>query len=55
MEGLVTDVDGLMTDVAVVAHEYGLPAVVAVENAAKPIQDGHRIRVHGTDGSVEIP
>jgi pyruvate,water dikinase len=38
----------------VVAREYGLPAVVAVENATTLIQDGERIRVNGTEGYVEI-
>ena len=35
-------------------REYGLPAVVGVENATKLIKDGQRIRVHGTDGYVEV-
>jgi pyruvate,water dikinase len=52
--GLVTDVGGLMTHGAVIAREYGLPAVVAVEHATRLIRDGQRIRVHGTDGYVEI-
>ncbi|MCP3784917.1 phosphoenolpyruvate synthase [Micromonospora sp. A3M-1-15] len=54
VEGLVTEVGGLMTHGAVIAREYGLPAVVGVEGATKLIQDGQRIRVHGTDGYVEI-
>ncbi|ATB37244.1 phosphoenolpyruvate synthase [Cystobacter fuscus] len=33
---------------------YGLPAVVGVEQATRLIQDGQRIRVHGTEGYVEI-
>jgi pyruvate,water dikinase len=52
--GLVTEVGGLMTHGAVVAREYGLPAVVGVEHATRLIRDGQRIRVHGTDGYVEI-
>src|SRR5713226_3421638 len=52
--GLVTDVGGLMTHGAVIAREYGLPAVVGVEQATRLIPDGQRIRVHGTDGYVEI-
>ena len=52
--GLVTEVGGLMTHGAVIAREYGLPAVVGVEHATRLIQDGQRIRVHGTDGYVEI-
>jgi pyruvate,water dikinase len=51
---LVTEVGGLMTHGAVIAREYGLPAVVGVERATELIQDGQRIRVRGTDGYVEI-
>jgi len=54
IQGLVTEVGGLMTHGAVIAREYGLPAVVGVENATRLIEDGQRIRVHGTDGYVEI-
>ena len=54
IEGLVTEVGGLMTHGAVIAREYGLPAVVGVEQATRLIRDGQRIRVHGTDGYVEI-
>ncbi|HEX9037668.1 MAG TPA: rifamycin-inactivating phosphotransferase [Ktedonobacterales bacterium] len=52
--GLVTEVGGLMTHGAVIAREYGLPAVVGVEQATRLIRDGQRIRVHGTEGYVEI-
>ncbi|MFJ7779700.1 rifamycin-inactivating phosphotransferase [Streptomyces yangpuensis] len=52
--GLVTEVGGLMTHGAVIAREYGLPTVVGVEGATRLIRDGQRIRVHGTDGFVEI-
>jgi pyruvate,water dikinase len=52
--GLVTEVGGLMTHGAVIAREYGLPAVVGVEHATQLIPDGQRIRVNGTDGSIEI-
>ncbi|WP_312561953.1 phosphoenolpyruvate synthase [Anaerospora sp.] len=53
IKGLVTEVGGLMTHGAVIAREYGLPAVVGVENATKLIKDGQRIRVNGTEGYVE--
>ncbi|MBM0239447.1 phosphoenolpyruvate synthase [Micromonospora sp. ATA32] len=52
--GLVTEVGGLMTHGAVIAREYGLPAVVGVVDATRLIPDGQRIRVHGSDGYVEI-
>ncbi|NYF59625.1 rifamycin-inactivating phosphotransferase [Micromonospora purpureochromogenes] len=52
--GLVTEVGGLMTHGAVIAREYGLPAVVGVLDATRLIPDGQRIRVHGSDGYVEL-
>ncbi|PFO62814.1 phosphoenolpyruvate synthase [Bacillus cereus] len=54
IKGLVTEVGGLMTHGAVIAREYGLPAVVGVENATKLIKDGQQIRVHGTEGYIEV-
>jgi pyruvate,water dikinase len=54
IKGLVTEVGGLMTHGAVIAREYGLPAVVGVERATRVIPDGQRIRVHGTDGYIEL-
>ncbi|MBB6237057.1 pyruvate,water dikinase [Pedobacter sp. AK013] len=54
IKGLITEVGGLMTHGAVIAREYGLPAVVGVENATKLIKDGQRIRLNGTDGYVKI-
>lgn len=53
-KGLVMEVGGLMTHGAVVAREYGIPAVVGVENATKLIKDGQRVRVHGDLGYVEV-
>ncbi|MEU4624703.1 rifamycin-inactivating phosphotransferase [Actinoplanes sp. NPDC023801] len=52
--GLVTEVGGLMTHGAVIAREYGLPAVVGVAGATGLIADGRRIRVNATDGYVEL-
>ncbi len=44
----------MMTHGAVIAIEYGLPAVVSVENATKVIKDGQWIRINGAEGYVEI-
>ena len=52
--GLVTEVGGQMTHGAVIAREYGLPAVVGVGQATRLIRDGQRIRVNGTDGYIEV-
>jgi len=54
ISGLVTEVGGLMTHGAVIAREYGLPAVVGVHDATRLIPDGQRIRVDATHGYIEI-
>ena len=54
IKGLVTEVGGQMTHGAVITREYGLPAVVGVEDATKKIQDGRRVRVNGTEGWIEL-
>ncbi len=54
IKGLVTEVGGLMSHGAVIAREYGLPSVVGVAGATRLIRNGQRIRVHGTNGYVEI-
>ncbi|SFM35559.1 phosphoenolpyruvate synthase [Pelosinus propionicus] len=53
-KAIVTEVGGLMTHGAVVAREYGIPAVVGVDDATTLINDGDRIRVDGDQGFVEI-
>ena len=52
--GVVTEVGGMMTHGAVVAREYGIPAVVSVAGAIERIRTGQRIRVDGSRGVVEI-
>ncbi len=54
VKGLVTEVGGMMTHGAVIAREYGLPAVVGVDGATRLIRDGQRIRINGSEGYVEI-
>ena len=52
--GLVTEVGGLLSHGSVIAREYGLPALVAVENATRLIEDGQRVRLNATEGYVEV-
>ena len=52
--GLVTEAGGQMSHGAVIAREYGLPAIVAVRDATRRIRDGQRIRLDGTNGVVTI-
>ena len=50
----MTEVGGLMTHGAVVAREYGIPAVVGVRDATARLHTGDRVRVDGTRGSVTV-
>ena len=52
--GLVTEVGGLMTHGAVVAREYGLPAVVGVHAATERLVTGQRIRLDGSTGHITL-
>lgn len=54
VSGLVVEVGGMMTHGSVIAREYGIPAVVGVNNATKLIKNGDKIRVNGTEGYIEI-
>ncbi|MQC17101.1 MAG: hypothetical protein DWG82_02560 [Chloroflexi bacterium] len=51
---LVADVGGLLTHAAVVAREFGIPAVVGAPDATHIIPDGAMVRVEGTTGTVTI-
>jgi pyruvate,water dikinase len=50
----VSDIGGSMSHAAIVAREYGLPAVVGTGNATSRIRDGQRIRVDGGRGIVTL-
>jgi len=52
--GAVSDIGGSMSHAAIVAREYGLPAVVGTGTATSRIRDGQRIRVDGGRGLVTI-
>lgn len=52
--GIVTDRGGLLSHAAIVAREYGMPAVVGTTNATSMVPDGARVRVDGGTGEVEV-
>ncbi len=54
IKAAVSDIGGTMSHAAIVAREYGMPAVVGTGHATKRIQTGQRIRVDGTTGVVTI-
>jgi pyruvate,water dikinase len=52
--GIVTDRGGLLSHAAIVAREYGLPAVVGTAEATTFVPDGARVRVNGETGEVQV-
>ncbi|MBT4515972.1 MAG: hypothetical protein HOC77_12885, partial [Chloroflexi bacterium] len=52
--GIVTDTGGPLSHCAIVAREYGLPAVVGTGMATSVIQDGQQIEVNGDSGEVRV-
>jgi pyruvate,water dikinase len=54
IKAAVSDIGGTMSHAAIVAREYGMPAVVGTGHATKRIQTGQRIRVDGSNGVVTI-
>jgi len=52
--GLIMEVGGMMTHGSVVAREYGIPAVVGVNQATLRLKTGQRIRMDGSTGQIEI-
>ena len=50
--GLIMEVGGMMTHGAIVAREYGIPAVVGVDQATIVLQTGQRIQLNGTTGEI---
>jgi rifampicin phosphotransferase len=54
LAGLVTETGGILSHAAVVAREYGLPAVVGAAGATTTVRNGMRIRIDGTAGTISI-
>jgi len=52
--GLVMEVGGLMTHGAIVAREYGIPAVVGVDRATERLQTGDLVSVDGSTGLIQL-
>jgi phosphoenolpyruvate synthase/pyruvate phosphate dikinase len=52
--GVVTEVGGLLSHAAVIGREYGIPAILNLNQATKLIQDGDLIKINGKTGELEI-
>jgi pyruvate,water dikinase len=54
IKAAVSDIGGAMSHAAIVAREYGMPAVVGTGDATKRVRTGDRIRVDGDRGTVRV-
>ncbi len=54
VKGVVTEWGGPLSHPAIVARDYGIPAVVSAPEATKKIKTGQKIRVNGTEGAVYV-
>ncbi|BBB47690.1 PEP/pyruvate-binding domain-containing protein [Pelolinea submarina] len=52
--GLVMETGGMMTHGAVVAREYGIPAIVGVDRATQRLKTGQLIRINGSSGRITL-
>ena len=52
--GLITEVGGMMTHGAIVAREYGIPAIVGVHQVCQRLQTGQLIRMDGSSGQIAL-
>jgi pyruvate,water dikinase len=52
--GLITEVGGRLSHGAIIAREYGIPAVMDIHQATQQLQNGQQVRIDGEHGTVEI-
>ncbi|MGL5805070.1 MAG: PEP/pyruvate-binding domain-containing protein, partial [Xenococcaceae cyanobacterium] len=52
--GIISEVGGRLSHGAIIAREYGIPAVMDIHHATQLLQDGQRVRIDGRSGVVEI-
>ncbi len=50
----MTDTGGVLSHSAIIAREYGIPAVVATGTATSTLTDGQMVTVDGTRGVIEV-
>jgi phosphoenolpyruvate synthase/pyruvate phosphate dikinase len=54
VSAVVTEAGGILSHPAIIAREYGIPAVMAVPGATRKLKDGQRVTVDGDQGTVAI-
>ncbi|MGF1494210.1 MAG: PEP-utilizing enzyme [Microcoleaceae cyanobacterium] len=53
-KAVLAEVGGQLSHGAIIAREYGIPAVMNIENVTTRLQDGQQVRVNGYRGTVEV-
>lgn len=53
-DGLIAEVGGRLSHGAIVAREYGIPAIMDVTEATQRLHNGQRVRIDGAAGTVEV-
>jgi pyruvate,water dikinase len=53
-DGLIAEVGGRLSHGAIVAWEYGLPAMMNLSQATQRLRNGQWVRLHGQSGRVEL-
>lgn len=54
ISGLIIERGGMLSHGAIVAREFGIPAVVGIQNITQLITDGKEVLVNGDDGSIHF-
>jgi phosphohistidine swiveling domain-containing protein len=54
VSAVVTEVGGVLSHAAVIAREYGVPAVLSVRGATDAVADGAEVEVDGDAGEVRV-
>jgi pyruvate,water dikinase len=54
VSGLVAEIGGVLSHAAILAREYGLPAVVNVKDVTRHLRDGDRVELNGTTGRIRL-
>jgi rifampicin phosphotransferase len=52
--GVIVEMGGILNHCAIVAREYGIPAVVGIEQVSRKIETGRKVRLDGNTGVVEL-
>lgn len=53
-KAVITELGGITSHAAIVAREYGIPAIVAVKDATKILKNGQIVKIDGLNGIIEV-